>query len=355
MLFLNMRNKPISETELIKTAVEQLRRELPAGWELGLQRTGADRRASAGPVLELRAGRARAALEVDAKLQLEPGTLRRFLAARSSRARQSLLVTSYVGKTAKSLLAESGVNYIDATGNVRITIESPALLLKLDGAAKQPWRDTRPLRSLKGPIAGRVVRGLCDFMPSFGTRELAQRLGISAAMVSRVVDILDRDGLIERDARGPIRDVDWERLLRRWADDYSFARSNRMRPALALRGLAAVMDRLKSIPTPYALSGSIAAQAMGPIAPSRLAMIYTTDIATLTSELDLETVDATANVLLAEPFDGIVFDRTRTVDGLVHAAPPQVAADLLTGPGRSPQEAEAVIAWMKANESAWRT
>lgn len=336
-------------------AADQLRRELPLGWGLRLQRPGADGRTDAGAVLELSAGGVSTQVELNVKVQLEPGGLRRYLAARSGRARQSLFVTSYLGKTAKSLLAESGVNYIDATGNARITIERPSLVLKLDGAMKQPWRETRPLRSLKGAVAGRVVRGLCDFSPPFGTRELAQRLEISPAMISRVVDILDREGLIDRDARGPIRDVDWERLLRRWTEDYSFSRSNRVRPALALRGLDAVMERLRAAPTTYALTGSFAVQLLGPVAPARLAMLYTTDIPALTSELDLEAVDVSANVLLAEPFDRIVFDRTRTIDGLVYVAPPQAAADLLTGPGRSPQEAEAVIAWMKANESAWRT
>ena len=36
------------------------------------------------------------------------------------------------------------------------------------------------------------------------------------------------------------------------------------------------------------------------------------------------------------------------------AAPPQVAADLLNGPGREPAEGEYLIEWMKANEEGWR-
>ncbi len=32
----------------------------------------------------------------------------------------------------------------------------------------------------------------------------------------------------------------------------------------------------------------------------------------------------------------------------------QVAADLLTGPGRSPAETEALMEWMTSNEEAWR-
>jgi hypothetical protein len=36
------------------------------------------------------------------------------------------------------------------------------------------------------------------------------------------------------------------------------------------------------------------------------------------------------------------------------AAVSQVAVDLLTGPGRNPSEATALLDWMTANESAWR-
>ena len=40
--------------------------------------------------------------------------------------------------------------------------------------------------------------------------------------------------------------------------------------------------------------------------------------------------------------------------GVWYAAPSQVAADLLTSPGRGPAEGEELIQWMQANEEAWR-
>ena len=46
--------------------------------------------------------------------------------------------------------------------------------------------------------------------------------------------------------------------------------------------------------------------------------------------------------------------RTWQRDGLTYAAPAQVAADLLTSPGRGPAEGEALIEWMAQNEGAWR-
>ena len=68
----------------------------------------------------------------------------------------------------------------------------------------------------------------------------------------------------------------------------------------------------------------------------------------------MELTDAGANVLLVEPFSPVLMRRSESRDGLRCAALSQVAADLLTSPGRGPAEAEALIAWMQEDEDAWR-
>jgi len=55
-----------------------------------------------------------------------------------------------------------------------------------------------------------------------------------------------------------------------------------------------------------------------------------------------------------EPFAPAQMERTAVRGGLRCAALSQVAADLLTSPGRGPSEAEALLEWMQANESEWR-
>ena len=70
--------------------------------------------------------------------------------------------------------------------------------------------------------------------------------------------------------------------------------------------------------------------------------------------LDLRPGDSGANVAILTPFDDIVFDRTSTKGGVTVTALSQVAADLLTSPGRGPNEAEALMDWMQQNEGAWR-
>jgi hypothetical protein len=83
--------------------------------------------------------------------------------------------------------------------------------------------------------------------------------------------------------------------------------------------------------------------------------VYVEDIAAAAHGLDLRRAEAGANVLLIEPFDPVVFDRTLVRDELTLANPSQVAADLLTSPGRGPAEAEALLEWMAEHEHEWRT
>jgi hypothetical protein len=83
-------------------------------------------------------------------------------------------------------------------------------------------------------------------------------------------------------------------------------------------------------------------------------MLYVTDIAAMAEQLDLRGVERGANVALAANSQEVAFERAEAIDGVVTAAPSQVAVDLLTGPGRSPGEARALLDWMETDESRWR-
>jgi len=58
-------------------------------------------------------------------------------------------------------------------------------------------------------------------------------------------------------------------------------------------------------------------------------------------------VTAGANVLLLEPADDSAFEGATQLDGVWYASPSQVAADLLTSPGRGPNEGEELIEWIE--------
>ena len=103
------------------------------------------------------------------------------------------------------------------------------------------------------------------------------------------------------------------------------------------------------------MTGSWAAAEVAPVAPPRLLLVYVERPRDVEKTYDLRPADVGANVALLTPFDEVVFERTSMKNGVTIAAISQVAADLLTSPGRGPNEAEALMQWMQENEDAWRT
>lgn len=59
--------------------------------------------------------------------------------------------------------------------------------------------------------------------------------------------------------------------------------------------------------------------------------------------------------MLAQPFDRVVFDRTRAEGSYPRVSVAQTAIDLLTGNARMPEEGEALLEWMGRNEPRWRS
>lgn len=267
-----------------------------------------------------------------------------------------MVVARYLNPRTRERLEELGMNYADATGNLRVAIERPALFLRDVGAQRDPWRGPgRPRGGFKGAVAARVVRALADFPPPMTVPELVERSRVSTGATYRMVELLEREAYLEREPRGPITRVNWRRMLKRWSEDYGFVESNATSSFLQPRGVPVVLDALRSMSeVRYAVTGSVAAEYFARYAPARLAMVYVDDSARAADELGLRPVDGGANALLAAPKDDFVFERARVIDGLRVAAPSQVAVDLLTSPGRGPSEAVALLDWMQENEGAWR-
>jgi hypothetical protein len=267
----------------------------------------------------------------------------------------TLVTAPFLSRRTCELLAQAGASYADATGNVRIVIDKPGLYVETQGAQKDPGRQPRPLASLKGPAAARVVRALCDVRPPYGVRRLAEIAKTAPSSVTRVVGLLEKEALVTRRSRDQITDVDWAGLIQRWAQDYQVLSSNEATTFLAPRGLATLTVELRTFKGRIAVTGSLAAAQRAPVAPARIAMLYVDDQSRVAKGLGLRPAEAGANVMLLQPLDEVAFERTWVAEGTTYAAVSQVAADLLTAPGRAPSEGEELLAWMKKNPNAWRT
>jgi hypothetical protein len=258
----------------------------------------------------------------------------------------------------RAKLAESGLSYIDATGNMRVEVASPGLFLSDRGADRDPWRGPgRPRGTLKGEPAAKIVRAVADLSGPWTIRDLVDVARTSTGATYRVIEFLEREGMATRDESGRISVPDWPHLLRRWSNDYGFVSDNRVNRWIAPRGLPGLMKRIGSTGAParYAVTGTVAATEWAAYAPARMAMIYVESADEAAAAWDLRPVDAGANVLLAEPKYDVVFERVReNREGITLAAPAQVVVDLMTGPGRNPSEAEELLEWMRRNEQSWR-
>ncbi|MFL6074483.1 MAG: hypothetical protein ACJ73S_13905 [Mycobacteriales bacterium] len=279
---------------------------------------------------------------------------------RASGAEAGMAVSPYISPLARKRLAEAGIGWYDATGNLGLRLARPAVFIERTGQSRSPFTepDDRRLRSLKGPAAARVVRSLLDGTAPIGVRELATSANVGPATSARVVDLLDRDDLIIRGDRNSVAAVRKRSLARRWTDDYGLTSSNEIVSVVDPRGIGRTLTALQDRDMGYALTASAAVRpylppGVLPVAPLANLVMFTQDPSFLAQDLGLHRTTRGANVVLIRPFDPVVFTRAQRWEGLTYAAPSQVVADLLTGPGRSDQEAEQLMAALAVDDPGW--
>ncbi len=341
--------QPRSNRDIIRRSYDAIADRLPESWALEL-REGSD---GADALLTLQAADGeRAEVTLRARRALEA----RDVAALGEGIVVGLVAAPYLNPSVRTALAERGIGYADATGNLRLELDRPALFLRDTGADRDPWRGPgRPRGSFNGGSAARVFRALADFTPPYSIPELVRRSGASTGVTYRVVDFLEREAIIERRSRAGIIDVDWRRMLQRWSEVDGFSTSPSATAFLAPRGLEDALGRLRKAAFDYALTSSSGAQHYAPYAPLAALSIYVTSLDEAAESLAVRPAHSGGgNIVLAVPVDPVAFERARSFDGLVVAAPSQVAVDLLGGPGRAPEEGRFLLDWMEADESAWR-
>ncbi len=347
-----------SDNTIVSEGLRELQRRLPVGWTASLTKRPRKGTRPADALIRIEAPDGRSGLFLaKVKRRLAPRGVVDLLGSGGApqwAAGGLLVVSPYLSPPARERLREGAISYLDLTGNSRIELMEPGLLVQTEGARVDPDRRERPSRTLRGPKAGRVVRYLIDSRVPPGVRQLAAYAGVDAGYASRIVALLDREALIKRTPHGRITEVDWQRLLRRWAEEAPLEARGPQIPALEPRGLQALGEKLKRFRGRYAITGTQAVEALAPIAPARVGIVYLEDAVAAMQALDLRPVEAGANTILVDPIDDGVFVGATVRDSLRYVAISQAAADLLTSPGRGPAEAEPLIEWMTAHEEAWR-
>lgn len=267
-----------------------------------------------------------------------------------------IVAARYLSSSTREALEEAEVSYIDATGNARIEASDVPFVFINKGLSRDPWKGPgRPTATLKGGPAARVVRALLDFRGPWKIRKLIEVAQTSPGSVYRVLRFLEAEALVVSTLKG-YQVADLERLIQRWARDYSFGKTNSVTSWVAPRGIEFALSQLRELPNlDYVATGSAAAATWSRHAPVKLVALYSNEPEEVVERLSLRQTDFGANVRLAAPAFQVLSERASIrEDGLRVATPSQVATDLLNGPGREPAEGSALINWMVNNEAAWR-
>lgn len=351
-----------SESALPDEALDVLRSKWPRGWgDPRLQvRSAGDARADALLQLTLPDFDEPVRIAIEVKASLTP----RDTASVADQLRQSmqivhadagLIVSRWLSPKTREAIAESGLSYIDLTGNLSLVLRRPPLAISAEGADTDPDPQSPSVRGLSGPKGGVIARTLADVFPPYTVTDLAEATGLSASFTSRVLSGLEEEGIIDRVSRGPVLEVDVRRLIERWTKDYELLESNECSTYVFPDGPRA-FERLlaERVPEPWALTGSLGAARLAPVAAPSLAIAYVDRPAEIAKQLGLLPAESGANAILASPFNPVVYERCWKDDGAWLAAPSQLAADCLTGPGRMPNEGDALLRWMQENEDRWR-
>ena len=256
-----------------------------------------------------------------------------------------LLAVPFMGESARAYCEETGIAWLDLSGNAKIT--GPGLYIHALGHDNRFRRPGR-VESAFGPKGSRVARWmLMNPGRAIRQRALATATGLNEGYVSRVVSRLMEMGLLERDDRG-IQVVDAERLLDAWRDDYRFERHVVMQGHIAVAAGESVVQKvahaLDHAEAGYAVTGLAAAWYWTRYAGYRLSTVYLSESppVELLGVLGFRETQRGSNTWLVVPRDEGVFNGVSKVDGIYCAHPVQVYLDLKSHPERAAEAAEEI-------------
>lgn len=337
---------PEASRRRVDDAVSQLRALVPTEWSVTIER-----RSEAGGVIRLTDGRDDAEIVVVGRERIEP----RDLDGLDLPNPPAIVTAAWLSPRTRELLRERGFGYLDRTGNAELRLDRPGLYVRTSGADRDPAPKPTKGPNLRGPRVWALMRTLVEVTPPYTAGDLAGALELDDGYVSRVLQVLADERLIERRPRGPVTAVEWEPLLRQLVRTYSVLDANQTSTWVAAAGPTQLLkDLAKARAGRWAVTGSFVASSIAPVAAPEIALVYAIDPERLAKATRLLSARSGANVILAAPYDPIVFQRGKDIDGVRAVSVVQTAMDCLTGPGRMPAEGEALVTWMKRNEPRWR-
>lgn len=344
-----MGRKPIPQRirRRFEESVDTLTSIMPPEWTIEV----VGRSDTGGTVQTTNTSGATGELDVLVRDELDP----RSAVALDDPARPTFVFARWLSKRTRTILSECGFSYGDDTGNISLSLPAPEIYIRLDGATQDP--SPKPIKgpNLRGPKAWALLRTLIEVQPPYTVSELAAAVDTDPGYVSRVLTALSEELLVTRPPRGKVQHVEWEALLRQLTTSYGLLDANETTNWIASAGPEQFLDDLGACKLKqWAVTGSFAAARVVSVTAPEIAVVYADDPERVADTLRLRQVRNGGNVVIARPYDQIVFERTTTTDSITCVSPVQAAIDCLTGPGRMPAEGEALITWMAEKTNRWQ-
>jgi len=266
-----------------------------------------------------------------------------------------LVAASWLSPRVREMLRDLNVSFIDQTGDAELRLRRPALYIRTDKTSRNPSPKRTSGPTLRGPRVWALLRTLIEVTPPYTAGDLALAVDVDDGYVSRVLQVLTDERLITRQPRGPVTKVEWEPLIRQLATTYSLFDANATSTWVASSGPERLIRDLTGLKVGrWAVTGSFVARSIIPIAAPEVAVIYADDPERLAKVARLLPATSGANVIIAKPYDPIVFARGWADTDFPSVSVAQTVADLLTGNARMPAEGTALLNWMRNNERRWQ-
>jgi len=337
-----MARKPASQTtrRLFAATVESFASLAPQDWQIEIARRS-DR---GGVIRMISPDDVSGDLVVVVRKDLTP----RDVVALPEPAVDTIIAGEWLSPRSRELLEDIGYGYVDQTGNVSAVVKRPGIVFRTEGAQRNPSPPPVPRLNIRGRRAWALLRTLVEVQPPYGVSELANAIDADAGYVSRLLSALTDELLISRVPRGPVEHVEWESLLGQITAGYSLLDSNETTNWIASAGPQQFLEDLAGGKSKgWAVTGSFAASPLVSVAAPEIAVVYADDPERIATATRLRPVRNGGNVVIAVPYDQIVFERTRILDNAIYVSPAQAAIDCLTGPGRTSAEGDALLDWMR--------
>ena len=344
-----MARKPVSQVtrRLFAATVKSLGSLAPPDWQIEIARHSVD----GGVIRVISSDDVSGELVVLVRRDLTP----RDVVALPEPAVDTIIADEWLSPRSRELLEDIRYGYVDQTGNVSAVVKRPGIVFRTDGAQRDPSPPSVQRLNIRGPRAWALLRTLAEVQPPYGVSDLARAIDADPGYVSRLLSALADELLISRVPRGPVEHVEWESLLGQLTAGYSLLDSNETTNWIASAGPEQFLEDLAGGKSKgWAVTGSFAASPLVSVVAPEIAVIYADDPERIATATRLRPVRNGGNVVIALPYDQIVFERSWTRDNVTYVSPAQAAIDCLTGPGRMPAEGDALLDWMRRKVPRWQ-